>query len=352
MGPAATTSTSTSGSTSLSAGTPATALFTAVATAAVAAGIWCWPSLTTTAGTLALEVFRSTTGRAGKQGNHNTNKNNNNNNNKQALGVAGAFARWLEEEEEEEDERKRAREGISHCSDARGGDGSLTDADWMGETIGKALLALGPEPSPPPIPTACSSSPPPSPLHRPRPVAPIPEGNEPNPPWGKDPSRSLRSLRNAVEAMVAREPSVRENFFGGARETLALPVLATPRSYSSDELEDLIHQRTRGRSISVSSSASSVSLLSSSSSCSSSSWTDDSLVEDEREVERLLAYLKLVQLARDEAKHAAADMDRLDDLRTLSARRAALDVDALMGQRSKLDAFTTQEGLLFPGTVI
>jgi len=283
---------------------PAVALLSAAALAAAAIAYWSSASNTTALGTIVLEILRST-GTIGegkkKKKSNGTSKNKEEEEQKREEAYFGeVFVSWLEREEEEAiDEspsrnrqkprasrRKRTKNNASHSC------GDLNDPLWMSEMVRDALLStamaavsIAVDNSAPILPT------------------PIPSGYD-------DDSlllsrliddeketlsetafrRSFRSLQTTTEAVVERDPRIREDFFGGVQ---------VERDGTGDN-----DTRTRPRSLSDTSS-STWSATSSSMGFYGDS-PDDYLVEDEREVERLLTYLRFVESARDEASPVAA----------------------------------------------
>ena len=96
--------------------------------------------------------------------------------------------------------------------------------------------------------------------------------------------RSFRILQKTTEEMIQKEPIIREAFFNGINV--------------DDELEHSDEEHSTRRRYSISSSSSG-SLSSYFSSGSFGVSKDDCLVEEEGEIERLLAYLRCVELAKE-----------------------------------------------------
>lgn len=104
--------------------------------------------------------------------------------------------------------------------------------------------------------------------------------------------RSFRILQKTTEEMIQKEPIIREAFFNGI--------------FVDDELEHSDEeQTTRRRRLSMSSSSSG-SLSSYFSAGSYGVNKEDCLVEEEGEIERLLAYLRCVELAKEASKSSAS----------------------------------------------
>lgn len=296
---------------------PTIALLTATAVAAAGIAYWSSASNTTAFGALVLEILRVTgtieenEKNDKKSSNSNSNNNSNSNSNSNISNdeeedktdkLNNAFVSWLDKEEKENN--------FPHPWNNIGKkkDKDLTDPHWMSETIRNALLSTAMaaisaavtetatartvmEDESSALSTSSSAE---TEIIQETMLSPISQlmDDEIETICETAFRRSFRSLQKATEAMIRKEPAIREDFFNGVFV-----------DEENDQREEEKKQERRLRSLSLSSASSSSSYWSviTSSTGSHEVNRDDRLVEEEEEVERLLTYLRFVELAKEEA---------------------------------------------------
>lgn len=291
---------------------PTVALVTATAVAAAGIAYWSSASNTSAVGALILEIMRVTgtieeSETSDKKSVDNTNdeekeKSDNSNN---------AFVSWLDKEEKENINFPRP---WNNGGKKKNKDEDLTDPQWMSETIRNALLStamaalsaavietatartvlIENESSASGVSTISSSAE--TEIIQETILSPISQlmDDEKETLCETAFRRSFRSLQKATEAMIRRKPHIREDFFNGVFVDEEM----------NDQREEDKKMERRLRSLSLSSVSSSSSYWS----VSTGSYVgnrDDRLVEEEEEVERLLTYLRFVELAKEEALTSA-----------------------------------------------
>jgi len=282
---------------------PTVALFAAAAVAAAGIAYCSSASSTMAFGTLLLEILH-VAGKMGMKDNGDktigTKKTSNDSEKRNEFKIKGDdlnkdFISWLDREENEKDQfRKRNKCRVSKEDD-------LTDPHWMSEMVRNALLSTAGFTSvtetaishsckdeTPSTSSTTSTSMTTEKILETRPLISQLSDGEKESRCETAFRQSFRALQEVTETMIRDEPSIREDFFNGVIT-----------DSENDQREEEKNQGRR-RSLSLSSSSSSPSTISSSAS-SYEITKNDSLVEEEGEVERLLTYLRFVELAKEEA---------------------------------------------------
>mmetsp|Transcript_970 Transcript_970/g.2275 ORF Transcript_970/g.2275 Transcript_970/m.2275 type:complete len:692 (-) Transcript_970:161-2236(-) len=269
---------------------PTVVLLTAAAIVGVGIAYWSAESSSSTVGTF-LACLRSAgtlrrienSERAEKKKNGNNDERDNNRNKNKADDWKQAFVSWLKREEKLSFSRYRNHNFRNKKKD-------LADPKWMSETIrtflrfptgrtvvsgNKSLIPLEEEGSIKLLESASISS-------QKRVLSPVPPPKDQGETENETTFRlSFRTLQKATEEMIQKEPAIREAFFNG--------VVVEEEIVHSDEENKLGGRR-------------SLSFSSCSSTWSMGSYEVDeenSLVEEEEGVERLLTYLRFVDLAKE-----------------------------------------------------
>lgn len=269
------------------------ALFTAAATiTGIGFAYWSFEWNTTNIGTILFQSLRSR-GKRREKKNPNKQRKAQEESNK-AEEMKRAFLAWLDREENENRISRFVKNRISRKEK------DLTDPSWMSETIRSFL-----SPSPAKVVTrklsisSVSSTLGESSIGEMTASSTDTEGtqsvesNELSPqPINQEEAkkqnefrRSFRILQKTTAEMIQKEPIIREAFFNGI--------------FVDDELEHSDEEQTTGRRRLSLSSSSSGSLSSYFSAGSHGVSKEDFLVEEEGEIERLLAYLRCVELAKE-----------------------------------------------------
>jgi len=289
---------------------PTVALLTATAVAAAGIAYWSSASNTSAVGALILEILRVTGTIEENESNDKKCINSSNDEEKEKAdnNLNNAFASWLDKEDKENNNFPRPWN--NNGGKNKNKDEDLTDTHWMSETIRNALLStamaalsaavyetatartvlIEDESSASEVSTTSSSAE--TEMIQETMLSPISQLMDAEKETLCETAfhRSFRSLQKATEAMIRREPDIREDFFNGVFVDEEM----------NDQREEDKKMERRLRSLSLSS-ASSSSTYWSVSTGSYAGNRDDRLVEEEEEVERLLTYLRFVELAKEEA---------------------------------------------------
>jgi len=287
---------------------PTVALLSAAAVAAAGIAYWSSASNTTAFGILVSGILRVTgkleerqnSDKKGHNNNSTSNEDNNRDDENEGHDLNKAFVSWLDREENEHYFSRPWNNG------AKSTDEELTDPHWMSEMIRNALLSTAmlavsaavtetvtaPSLLEDASSTLSTSSRADTQTIRDTMLSPISQliDSEEETLCEKSFRRSFQALQKATEAMIQKEPAIREDFFNG--------VCVDGENNQREEEKKL----GRRRSLSVSSSSSSWTSSTMSSSVGSYEvHKDDCLVEEEEEVEKLLTYLRFVEMAKEEA---------------------------------------------------
>ena len=314
---------------------PTVALLTAAVITGVGIAYWSSESSTTAFGTVVLEILRATGTLGGKENTdskrNNNNSTNNENSNKNGINgkenkaddLKAAFVSWLDREENEND--------LSHSQNNYSANTAedLTDPRWMSELVRAFLFSSnsaealdGNSTAPlsieeiPSIALLASSSTETETIQKSALSRIFPSMSDQEETKNEEYfRRSFRTLQKLTEEMILKEPVIREAFFNGI--------------IVDDEIEHSDEEKKQERRQSLSSSSSW-----------SSSWsmgsyevnTDNCLVEDEEEVERLLTYLRFVELAKEASssspsRSSNSNLDRTTGYRQRERKRIIQDAD-------------------------
>lgn len=286
---------------------PTVALLTAAGFAAAGIAYWSSASNTTAFGTIVLEILRAT-GTLEDREIRDQNSNSNDTSNNEDISSEGkrkrddldiAFLSWMEREDNENNSSGRGSNRKAKKKQ------NLTDSQWMTERVRTFLLSInraGAVTGATTAPTArkddssivlTSSSATNERIQELKlspTFAPVNELEESL--AEKSFLRSFKTVQKATEEMMKKQPSIREDFFNGVVV-----------DEEGDQLEEKKMEKVQ--SLSLSSSSSSWSAMSSSTG-SYDLNKYDYLVEEEEEVERLLTYLRFVELARGETSSSSS----------------------------------------------
>jgi len=279
-------------------------LTTAVFATAAGIAYWSTASNTATFGTLVLEIIRviDTTEKKRQKDNTMTNKTNNQNNrsieeNNNYNDFETAFVSWLDLEEDKTNFSHPGKKCITSIEK------ELSNPHWMSKAIRDALhlVATSTEnfknlKGRSFVEEECYKPSTPSSL-RTKSIQKTIQSSKTQYMSNTDETlceishdvaffRSFVAMQNATKSMMDKEPAIREDFFNGV-------IVDGEHDQWEDE-----HKYQMRRSLSISSSSSSWSAVSSSVGLYEVN-EDDCLVEEEEEVERLLSYLRFVELAKE-----------------------------------------------------
>lgn len=285
---------------------PTAALLTAGAVAAAGIAYWSSASNTTAFGTLVLEILR-VTGTIDKKGSSGKKENIDKSRNDASMNITSAttindntevdeekryevelnnaFACWLGGEEKELKLSRRRKK------DSARKEKFLTDPHWMSEIVRTGLLSRVVV-----VASEGSKSLPTSSFDESKqrqetsnPTISRPTNEEDEILCKRAFRQSFRTLQKVTNAMIQKYPTFREDFFGGV--------------FADEENNKQIEGQTNKGTQQPSSPSSSTHSLSAMSTSSSTYEVNknDCLVEEEEGVEMLLTYLRLVELAKEEA---------------------------------------------------